>query len=62
MFFTAKTQIIITCVTAIAGATFGLISLIDQLVNADRRAILTGTATGDRLSQCLCNKEEKKEE
>ncbi len=61
MFFTTKNVAIITGVTAIIGTVFGLISLIDQIKNGDRRASISGTATGRAITRWL-EKNNKKEE
>ena len=44
---------IITITTGILGAIFGLISLVDQIKNGDKRARISGEAAGEAIVKNL---------
>lgn len=44
---------IITITTGVLGTIFGLISLVDQIKNGDKRAKISGEATGEAIVKNL---------
>ena len=44
---------IVTITTGVLGAIFGLISLVDQIKNGDKRAKISGEATGEAIVKNL---------
>ena len=51
--FMSKIVGIITITTGVLGTIFGLISLVDQIKNGDKRAKISGEATGEAIVKNL---------